>query len=183
MEQIPPIKALGKKFLAAALGGQNTPLHVKVTAAYANTTVIVSGDIAKTANISEVGGVYYFKIPKLKAAMITSSFPVLVLIFEQGADGLVDGDPFMAYLPPVEQFANGYVAATPSGFSGSRVDIFATYASKYGITVNGEAADVWTNIGSSGYLYYRRTVDVGSTIIINHSDPSKTFLGSLINTL
>ena len=110
-EQIPPVATLGTTFATAPLALRTGGDLFRLVAARDGTSVKVNG-IVKTTLSS--GQFYEIDVSSTTFAFIETDEPILLVQFSKGTD--VDGvtsDPFMAMIPPIEQYRHRYIISTP----------------------------------------------------------------------
>src|SRR5690606_28030481 len=112
----------------------------RVLASEDNTLVTVNGAIVAILDRGEV----HEQIIEVQS-MITANRPVLVAQFSNGQDydttenDKTKGDPFMALLPPAEQYLDQYTITTPAnGYSVNYVNLVTSTVSVGQIRLNGE---------------------------------------------
>ena len=110
-EQIPPVTTLGTKFATAPLALRTGGDLFRLVAARDGTSVKVNG-IVKTTLSS--GQFYEIDIPSNNFSSIETDEPILLVQFCKGTsvDG-VTSDPFMAMIPPIQQYRHRYIISTP----------------------------------------------------------------------
>ena len=119
VEQIPPVQNWGKRFATVPLKTRQAYDRFKVVAGEDFTTVQIEctrsdGQSGYSASfILQEGGFKDIDIPSTDYCWIEGDKRIILLQFSVGQE--VDGvlsDPFMAMIPPVEQYSNGYTLAT-----------------------------------------------------------------------
>ena len=119
VEQIPPVQNWGKRFATVPLKTRQAYDRFKVVAGENYTTVQIectrsdgqSGNL--TSFILQEGGFRDFDIPSTDYCWIEGDKQLMLLQFSVGREvDYVPSDPFMAMIPPVEQYSNGYTLAT-----------------------------------------------------------------------
>ena len=124
MEQIPPVQNWGKRFATVPLKTRQAYDRFKVVAGENYTTVQIectrsdgqSGN--STSFILQEGGFKDIDIPSTDYCWIEGDGKIILLQFSVGqeVDNVPFSDPFMAMIPPVEQYSNRYTLATvPDG--------------------------------------------------------------------
>ena len=123
VEQIPPVHNWGKRFATVPLKTRLAYDSFKVVAGEDFTTVQIEctqsdGQSGYSASfILQEGGFRDIDIPSTDYCWIEGDKRIILLQFSVGqhVDG-VPSDPFMAMIPPVDQYSNGYTLATvPDG--------------------------------------------------------------------
>src|SRR5690606_34752766 len=104
--------------------------------------------------LAELSTVSYHDIITSEASVIETSKPALVAQYSLGQmmDGVLS-DPFMMLIPPVEQFLNKYIFATPeSGFDYHFINIVLPTSQAQSFRLNGEDySEYFTPIGNTAY--------------------------------
>ena len=125
VEQVPPTVTWGRFFLVTSLHTRRAGEQYKVVASKPSTSVTVrcirSGYISPETNtttlsFSSAGQTREFTIWPNRYCSIQATKPVMVMQLSSGYSLDAIGDPFMLYLPPVEQFTNEISVNAPSGF-------------------------------------------------------------------
>ena len=111
VEQIPPTATWGKTFILRTIAGRTAYDIIKVLASLDNTDVTVScTDIPfQTFNISK-GEFKDVNVSSNNSCFFSSTRPVLVVQFSVASniDGVLQGDPLMVIIPPIEQYRSSY---------------------------------------------------------------------------
>ena len=124
MEQIPPVQNWGKRFATVPLKTRLAYDRFKVVAGENYTTVQIEctqsdGQSGYSASfILQEGGFRDVDIPSTDFCWIEGDGKIILLQFSVGkrVDKVLFSDPFMAMIPPVDQYSNGYTLATvPDG--------------------------------------------------------------------
>ena len=123
VEQIPPVQNWGKRFATVPLKTRRAYDRFKVVAGEDFTTVQIEctqsdGQSGYSASfILQEGGFKDIDIPSTDYCWIEGDKRIILLQFSVGQEvDNVLSDPFMAMIPPVDQYSNGYTLATvPDG--------------------------------------------------------------------
>ncbi len=161
VEQLPPTSTWGQAFVTAPLATRQMGDTFRILAATDDTDVFVNGDLVATINRGEV----HQRII-VGAASIVTSKPALVAQFSngQGFDN-VTGDPFMAIVPPFEQFTNSYTISTPSsGIANNYINVVAPTSAVGTIRLDGVliADDQFAQIAGTDFSGAQLTVSIGT---------------------
>ncbi|XP_066297901.1 IgGFc-binding protein-like, partial [Branchiostoma lanceolatum] len=110
VEHIPPVSTWGERFVTVPLAVRTGGDIFRIVASEDGTDVDVTGLPAHSMNSGEF---WELDIPSNSYRSITSTAPIMLLQYSKGqsADG-INTDPFMMYVPPIEQFASDYTFAT-----------------------------------------------------------------------
>ncbi len=109
IEQMPPVETWGKNAVVApypAPGGRGVDLgdFIRILAANNNTQLVINNVTVATLNAGQ-----FYEVPLRTALAVTATDRILVAGFKQSASGNGgNGDPFMAVIPPAEQFLTRY---------------------------------------------------------------------------
>jgi hypothetical protein len=109
IEQTPPLAFLGNKYLLVPNNSwrKGLPTLIRIVAYFDSTAVFMP------TGIKQLQRGQFFDIDSVIPMEITSNKPILCAQYEESAGLSVDssdayGDPFMAFLPPVQQFQQQY---------------------------------------------------------------------------
>eukprot|EP00058_Branchiostoma_floridae_P004563 XP_002590051.1 hypothetical protein BRAFLDRAFT_129759 [Branchiostoma floridae] len=118
VEQVPPVNTWGRRFVTVPLEGRTGGDIFRIVAAKDNTQVRLSSSQSQTL---QAGEFWELDIPSDEYHLINASEPIMVLQFSKTGRNVdrTDTDPFMMYLPPIEQFAADYAFATADLISGT----------------------------------------------------------------
>ena len=161
-EMMVPLSGWGKSYLTVPLASRLNGDVVRVLASENNTEVRVNGIVVDTLNRGE----YYEGVIENRAH-ISATEPVMVSQYAtgQGFDN-VGADPFMAVIPPNEQFLSDYSFTTPAtGFVRNYINVTIPSGSALdSLTLDGAPVDpaLFSEIGFSGYVGAQIPVTVGS---------------------
>ena len=114
VEQLPPVSTFGKNFATVPLATRTGGDIFRVVAPYDNTDVKIDGVAQASIN---AGQFYQMDVLSSRYLSIEATKQVLLLQFSKGsnADNVLS-DPFMAMIPPIEQYRSRYIISTPSAF-------------------------------------------------------------------
>ena len=162
VEQLPPITAWGKHFLSVPLATRTKGDTFRFLASVDNTTVQVNGATVATLNKGN-----YYEAQLTQRSYITSDKPILVAQYSDGTsfDGVINADPSMMLIFPMEQFMNNYTVSTPStGMPVNYLNIVVDTADAGNILLDGAylPAAGFAPIGASGYSGEAVYVGVGT---------------------
>ncbi|MEO1496632.1 MAG: RHS repeat-associated core domain-containing protein [Planctomycetota bacterium] len=161
VEQLPPTSTWGQAFVTAPLATRQMGDTFRVLAATADTEVFIGDNLVATLGRGE-----FFETILTDASVITTSKPALVAQFSNGTnfDG-VTGDPFMALVPPFEQFTNSYTVTTPAqGIANNFINVVAPTSAVGSIRLDGVAIadDQFTAIAGTDFSAAQVPVTVGT---------------------
>jgi hypothetical protein len=146
VEQLPPVSTWGQTFVVGSLADRSWSV-ARVIATENGTEVQFNGTHDAVLNAGE-----FKEYSRLTAStIITTSRPALVAQFAPGFDnGDNSGDPMMIVVPPVEQFTNELVFATPvTGSWHHYINVVAPTSAINGIQLDGNSL---SKIDSSGFI-------------------------------
>lgn len=159
VEQMPPVDAWGTRYFTAPLATRLGDA-VRILAGDEETLVTVDSARLFLLEPREV-----LELILDEAAEITADRPILVAQLATGAqfDGVVEADPFMTLVPPVEQYRERYTFATPGGFADHFLSLVVPEAAVDSVDMDGEAlsARLFAPIGESGFWGGRVEVEPG----------------------
>ncbi|XP_066269367.1 IgGFc-binding protein-like [Branchiostoma lanceolatum] len=186
VEQLPPVNTWGRRFVTVPLEGRTGGDVFRVVAAKDNTQVRLSGSQSRTL---QAGEFWEMDIPSDEYHMINASEPIMVLQFSKTGRNVdrTDTDPFMMYLPPIEQFAADYAFATADLISGTTknyVSIVLRTDELDGLLLDGgklPQSTAWHPIPDTDLSATGLSVDPG-THTLKHTSPIVTFSGMLSGT-
>jgi hypothetical protein len=192
VEQIPPVSTWGTRFVTVPLKNRTEYDIFRFIAAYNCTDVSLScvnatGHMARSSIFTLEEGMYKEeRIPSSDFCIVKSTNRLLVMQYSVGTrvDG-VNADPFMAILPPVDQYSNNYTFATPSNEIQTyrhfiNLVIPATFFQPDQISFDGKmsfTADEFVELkDGSGAAFYalQKSIDGGSHTLV-HSNPYSQF--------
>ena len=160
IEQIPTVALWGRSFVTVPLAGRTGGDTFRVLASMDNTEVWIGGTLVTT-----LGRGQFYETISTSAMSIEASAPVLIGQYANGHTyDNTTGDPFLSLVPPVEQYGNDYTLSTPeSGFDSHYINIWGP-ARVGSVLLDGQpiAADQFTAVGTSGYVYARIPVSGGT---------------------
>ncbi len=125
VEQLPPTVTWGRYFLMTSLHTRTTGERYRIVASRAFTSVIIrcirSGFFLPETNTTSLvfnlaGQTREIAIGPSRYCSIQAAKPILVVQFSLGYSIDEIGDPFMLYIPPVEQFTNNVTVYALSDF-------------------------------------------------------------------
>ena len=111
-EQLPPSATWGRRFITAPLAERTAGDIFKVIASRDSTTIRSS--CLRNNVVLNAGEFTEFNISSFSYCYFESSEPILMVQFSvaSGLDNVLAGDPFMAMVPPVEQYRSSYNIST-----------------------------------------------------------------------
>ena len=148
VEQMTPISAWGSDFITVPLASRMGGDRVRVLASQNGTTVSINGSVVATL----AAGAFHEQVI-MATSRITSSQPVLVAYFAQGAQFDFAGDPTMMLIPPTSQFLASYIFNSSSKFSPNFVNVVAPTASLGALTLDGTAVNPSSFTAVSGTTF------------------------------
>ena len=189
VEQIPPTATWGKTFILRTIAGRTAYDIIKVLASQDNTDVTVScTNILLTFSISK-GEFRDVNVSSNNSCFFSSTRPVLLVQFSVASniDGVLQGDPLMVVIPPIEQYRSNYSVSIPSPsldlIQLNYINIMVPIGvDPSGIRLNGSDLSnvIFTSIpcgsnieGSCGSTALVPFSEVQSSL--THTDPSATF--------
>ncbi|CAH1253577.1 FCGBP [Branchiostoma lanceolatum] len=179
VEHVPPVNTWGQRFVTVPLAVRQAGDIFRLVAARNATTVDVTG---LPSRVLDAGDVWELDLSSSTYKTITSSRPIMVLQYSKGQDS--DGittDPFMMYLPPVEQFAADYTFATVDALSTaytSYVNIVIKTSQTSGLTYDGNplpSSTTWTPIPDTDLSATQLPIATMGTHKIKHTSAIVTF--------
>lgn len=167
IDQQRPLDSWGRHFLLHPYAERSSGDSVRVLAHEAGTLVAVNGE-----HLTALAAGQALMLELTAPMQISTSRPVAVAQYMKGvnADPGALGDPFMAMVPPVEQWQRRYRAQTTPTFgepSSNFLNIVAPMPALGAVTLNGTplSAASFTAIGSSGYASTSVAIDPGSHVV------------------
>jgi hypothetical protein len=160
VEQLPPVSAWGDSALVIPYATSKKPDLVRIVSAEDNNQISIDGVTVTTLNSGD-----FFEIVALKApTVINATNPILVGQYMHTSEEGVGrgsnpyGDPALALVYPVEQFATSYTfisVVKPGVFTGNFVNVVAEAGAISGMILDGNpiAASQFSAIAGSGYMY------------------------------
>ncbi|XP_078675153.1 uncharacterized protein LOC144913015 isoform X3 [Branchiostoma floridae x Branchiostoma belcheri] len=179
VEHVPPVNTWGQRFVTVPLAVRQAGDIFRLVAARNGTDVSVTGVTPRTL---DAGDFWELDLSSSTYKTITSSQPIMVLQYSKGQDS--DGiatDPFMMYLPPVEQFAADYTFATVDALSTaytSYVNIVIKTSQTSGLTYDGNplpSSTTWTPIPDTDLSATQLHIGATGTHKIKHQSAIVTF--------
>ncbi|XP_035667495.1 neurogenic locus notch homolog protein 1-like isoform X2 [Branchiostoma floridae] len=179
VEHVPPVNTWGQRFVTVPLAVRRAGDIFRLVAARNGTTVNVTGLPPRSL---DAGDFWELDLSSSTYKTITSSQPIMVLQYSKGQDS--DGittDPFMMYLPPVEQFAADYTFATVDALSTaytSYVNIVIKTSQTSGLTYDGNplsSSTTWTPIPDTDLSATQLHIGTTGTHKIKHTSAIVTF--------
>ena len=141
VEQIPPVSALGKKYIVSPFAGRLGGAIVKILGTYSPTTVKVTCNESTTTLSLQSAQFHQFATPADKACYISSTRPILVTQMSTGGGTEEQGDPSMVVVPPIERFSTRSVIYSFPNDNAVRhyISVIAPYKSlkRNSITIDG----------------------------------------------
>eukprot|EP00058_Branchiostoma_floridae_P024131 XP_002609621.1 hypothetical protein BRAFLDRAFT_87842 [Branchiostoma floridae] len=179
VEHVPPVNTWGQRFVTVPLAVRRAGDIFRLVAARNGTTVNVTGLPPRSL---DAGDFWELDLSSSTYKTITSSQPIMVLQYSKGQDS--DGittDPFMMYLPPVEQFGADYTFATVDALSTaytSYVNIVIKTSQTSGLTYDGNplpSSTTWTPIPDTDLSATQLHIGTTGTHKIKHTSAIVTF--------
>ena len=112
VEQLPPSATWGKRFITAPIASRSAVDVFRVVASR-DITVVQSNCLQVSLNL-DAGEFTEFNVSSSSYCYFESSQPLLMVQFSVASDldSVLEGDPFMVVIPPVEQYRNSYDIST-----------------------------------------------------------------------
>ncbi|XP_035699745.1 IgGFc-binding protein-like isoform X2 [Branchiostoma floridae] len=172
VEHIPPVSTWGERFVTVPLAVRTGGDIFRIVASEDGTDVDVTGLSTHSMNS---GDFWELDIPSNEYRVISSTAPIMLLQYSksQGADG-INTDPFMMYVPPIEQFAADYTFATvdsPSSPYTSYVNIIIKASETAGLRYDGNAlpsSTTWTAIPGTDLVGTQLNIATAGTHKLKH---------------
>ncbi len=162
VEQLPPVTALGRRFLTVPLGSRYSGDVFRVVATVDATVVRIDGEHLATLGRGEVK---YFEGLQEDYRVVEATKPVLLAQYAKGKlyvsnfGGGEPADPFMALVPPQGQYASSYRLSTPPVLKALEksqnhyLSLMVRADAARGVRINGnEIRASWRPIGNSGWV-------------------------------
>ncbi|XP_078681185.1 IgGFc-binding protein-like [Branchiostoma floridae x Branchiostoma belcheri] len=172
VEHVPPVRTWGERFITAPLAVRTGGDIFRVVASEDGTDVDVTG---LPTHSMDAGEFWELDIPSNSYRLITSSAPIMLLQYSKSNDADNAGtDPFMMYVPPVEQFAADYTFATvdsPSSPYTSYVNIVIKASETAGLKYDGNAlpsGTTWTAIPGTDLVATQLHIATAGTHKLKH---------------
>lgn len=156
VEQMPPTDMWGTSFVTVPFATRQRGDTIRVMALTDGTTVKVNG--------VPMGGVLsqgkYLEIFASVPAQITTDQPALVAQYSNSSDydQILNSDPFMVVIPPVQFYSASYkLPAPPADFTSNYLNLVVPVVSTNGVMLDGVALSpaLFTILGTSGYATAR----------------------------
>ena len=188
VEQFPPTVTWGRFFLVMSLNSRQTGEQYRIIAMKEVTVIkvkCVNGTSSEfghvTLLLNRTGQVREFELGRDRYCSMTANKPILLVQYSQGYSIDRVGDPFMAVIPPVEQYKKGFVVAkAPQSFH-NHISITVSpeyYGNGRSIFIDNTLVNNWIPIycGVSSICGYgaRQSVEVGIHKI-QHTLPQAKF--------
>jgi len=183
-EQMTPVDFWGRHFVTLPLATRHNGDRFRVLAATDNTHVSINGQIVAILN----RGQFYETVLAVPASIVADQRILLAQFAQSGAVDNNIGDPFMALVPPYEEFGRHYILSTQelrSYYHGTNIDIYDSYlgvivdsAHADSVTVNGQpiASSQFVPIGDSGFSGATISLAKNSTFDISSPTPIGTWI-------
>lgn len=163
-EQMPPTRTWGRTFGVGAIEERSYSV-LRVLAREDSTVVTIGGREVAVLD----GGEYYENARLTEDALVLTSKPALVAQFSPGfGNGDGAGDPMMIIVPPLEQYDNVYMIATPvRGSWRHYVNIVAKSEHVEALSIDGHAVDQtrFKVLGKTGYSVGRLEISYGTHVV------------------
>ncbi|MBX3043724.1 MAG: IgGFc-binding protein [Candidatus Kapabacteria bacterium] len=159
IEQVPPINILGNEtiFTLTKFPLFNSNIYSKIVAAFDSTTITWMN------NDTVISKGEFLILNSNKPFYIKSDKSVLFSQFEQSAKiPLTKGDPFLAFIPPIQQWKNNYKFFSPEleDFTEHWINIAIHKNSLNSIILDGQIIDTGNFTNVEGTEYYSGYVEV-----------------------
>lgn len=150
VEMLPPLTAWGRRFLTRPLATRKQGDLLRVLADQDGTDLRIDGTLVATLAAGKI-----LERMQTDPALIEASAPVLVGQYALGTSvDRVTSDPFFVLVPPVEQYLDRYVFATPeTGFRGNYVNIIIPQAALATLRLDDQPldADGFVPVGGTAF--------------------------------
>ena len=199
IEQIPPTSTWGKEFYTVPLMMRERDGYKAISSRDGNAlrrtcTDVSSNNVEVTSlDLPSAGEAIEFDIPMDRFCRFESNFPVLLVQFSLGggSDSNIFADPFMAIVPPVEQYRNSYMldyfdSASPRIVNYLNIILVnGAGVDRSDVRLGGESIDrdIWTGMRCSegsvetcAYAVQMSNLGTG-TVSLTHPDPNAQLLG------
>ena len=153
-EQFPPTITWGRLFLLVSLHSRLTGERYRIITMKASTKVQVKCVSSRnpefghvTLLLNDTGRSREFELGQDRFCSVSSNKPILLVQYSQGfsLDGI--GDPFMAMIPPAEQYSNNFVVMAPAAFNNHlTITVTPEYFSNDSILLNSTSVAGWMPI-------------------------------------
>ena len=112
VEQLPPSATWGKRFITAPIASRSAVDVFRVVAS--RDITVVQSNCLQDSLILNSGEFRKFNVSSSSYCYFESSQPLLMVQFSVASDldSVLEGDPFMVVIPPVEQYRNSYDIST-----------------------------------------------------------------------
>ncbi|XP_078674139.1 IgGFc-binding protein-like [Branchiostoma floridae x Branchiostoma belcheri] len=184
VEHVPPVNTWGRRFVTVPLAVREAGDIFRLVAARDNTTVNVTG-VHVSPRTLDAGDFLELDLWNSTDTHMTiaSSQPIMVLQFSKGQESdNITTDPFMMYLPPVEQFAADYTFATVDALTSTAytnfVNIVIKTSETSGLTYDGNPlpnATTWSPIPDTDQSATQLYIATNGTHKIKHQSAIVTF--------
>ena len=109
--QLVPVSKWGTQFITSPIAGRMLDGdHFRIVAAFDDTDITIQGKTNFTLNAGEFEE---FKLGETEARFVDCSKPVTLLQYNKGSADLIQSDPFVLTVPPVQQYTNSYYLPIP----------------------------------------------------------------------
>ena len=181
-EQMPPIQAWGRTFIAVPLKTRHEDTY-RILASQDNTTVQIG---SRTPVVIDQGQYYEFSITYTDPSLIKSDKPVLLAQFSNSnsVDSYFtggDGDPFLVIVSPVNQTRESvaFVAYdSPEITSKFFINVVVSNDAVGKIILDGTAV-IFQTLSTTGYSYAQVSIAKGDHYI-HTTEPGKGFIDQVI---
>ena len=118
VDQIPPTATWGKTFIVASLATRSSNDSIKIVASRNDTTIDVLCSLTpgqpRRLTLREAGEFLETELVSGDSCYFESNNPILLVQLSRSSllDDVIDSDPFMVVIPPVEQYRSRYVIRT-----------------------------------------------------------------------
>ncbi len=155
MEELPPTSSWGTRFVTGPLAKRRNGDSLRFLALTNNTTIRLNGGVVAVLQAGEV-----HQLLAGGPADISASGPILLAQLSNGSDYDGEfGDPFMMWVPSVDQFAANYTVMVPTsywptnGFPTNYLHLVVPTNATSSIQLDGAvvAASAFSPLGNSGF--------------------------------
>ena len=187
IEQLPPTLTWGRFFFVVASNTRTAGERFRIITLKATTSVKVYcsqvGGLVPTndftiAVLQNAGAIHEFEILANRFCSVQANKPIQLVQYSTGYSLDNTGDPFMVYVPPVEQYTNNYTTKALSGFNNHLTLVVPLpFYNPNSIYVNGGLIPAlsWSRVFCSNNVVCgygtRLSLTQGVTYHVHHSNP------------
>lgn len=171
VQQLPPVSSWGNTFVTRNLEGRNLGDTWRFMASQNNTELNINGGLVATLGFGD-----FFETILDGSNYVEASKPILTVQYSNGNsyDGASFlGDPFMMFIPPFQQFLNGYTFATPAdGFVTNYFTVTVENDGIPGMLLDGMPLDPleFSGIAGTDFSTAAFPININSSYNVSNSD-------------